>query len=209
MTTDKKDPFAEWKSLDFWKKQSIDLVPMITGLAVTGRMGIHGFAAIPVFILAADVTRWVIKYLEPELVSAEKIQPIPDEESNTKIAYTVMHTIPGRIRFSIPQIARDSAYAQRLETSLKADDLVTNVRVNSHAASIVIAYQCAEVSISHWVEIIELALQKNPSTDIIPEIGNTKINHPKNSSLLTDLNSASLSYSLGLMANLPVSCRKE
>ncbi|MBD2292003.1 hypothetical protein H6G06_00535 [Anabaena sphaerica FACHB-251] len=214
MTTVKKDPFQEWKFLNFWKKQSLDLIPLMTGLAVTGRMGIQGLAAIPVYILAADATRRVINFLEPEVVSAEKSQPIPDidKKYNTEIAYTVVHKIPGRIRFNIPQISQDSSYAQRLESLLKVDNQVTNVRINSQAASIAIAYQSPEISISHWVEIMELALRANSSTNPISEIGITAINHPEVSPVASpeisnvwaDLKPPSLSYSLGLMANLPV-----
>jgi hypothetical protein len=32
----KQDPFAAWKSADFWKEQGISFIPMFTGLAVTG-----------------------------------------------------------------------------------------------------------------------------------------------------------------------------
>jgi hypothetical protein len=210
MNTDRKHTFGEWKSLDFWKKQSLDLIPLLTGLAVTGRIGIHGLAAIPVWILTADATRRVIKSLEPEFLSAGKIKPIPDidKEDNTQIAYNVVHTIPGRIRFYLPLIAQDSAYTQRLETLLKAHNQITNVRVNTHASSIVIAYQSPEISIN-WVEIMELALQPHPCIDPpISEIGITEINDleisPKTSNLWTNLKPASLSYSLNLMANLPL-----
>ncbi|WP_413172902.1 HMA2 domain-containing protein [Anabaena azotica] len=208
MNTGKKDAFGEWKSLDFWKKQSLDLIPLLTGLAVTGRMGIHGLAAIPVYILTADATRRVINSLEPEFLSAETVKPIPDtdKKDNAQIAYTVVHTIPGRIRFYVPLIAQDSAYTQRLEALLKAHNQVTNVRVNSRASSIAIAYQSPEVSIYHWVEVMELALQQNPSIYPTSEIGTTEISElsPKTSNLWTNLKPASLSYSLNLMANLPL-----
>ena len=210
MNTDRKDSFGEWKSLDFWKKQSLDLIPLLTGLAVTGRIGIHGLAAIPVWILTADATRRVIKSLEPEFLSGGKIKTIPDidKEDNTQIAYNVVHTIPGRIRFYVPLIAQSSAYTQRLETLLKAHNQITNVRVNTHASSIVIAYQSPEISIN-WVEIMKLALQRHPCIDPpISEIGITEINNleisPKTSNLWTNLKPASLSYSLNLMANLPL-----
>ncbi|MCC5660118.1 hypothetical protein LC608_24700, partial [Nostoc sp. XA010] len=44
----KTDPFAAWKSPSFWKEQGISLIPMMTGLAVTGGLGIHGWVSIPV-----------------------------------------------------------------------------------------------------------------------------------------------------------------
>ncbi|KAB8330506.1 hypothetical protein SD80_027940 [Scytonema tolypothrichoides VB-61278] len=58
-----------------------------------------------------------------------------------KVAYSIAHAIPGRVRFRIPRIAKDSKYVQRLEALLKADALVTGKRVNSAAASIVITYK--------------------------------------------------------------------
>ncbi|MEO3705099.1 HMA2 domain-containing protein [Trichormus azollae] len=211
MNTGKQDAFAEWKSLDFWKKQSLDLIPLLTGLAVTGRIGIHGLAAIPVYMLTADATRRVINCLEPEFLSEEKIKPIPDidRKYNTQIAYNIVHTIPGRIRFYIPLIAQDSAYTQRLETLLKAHNKITNLRVNSRASSIVIAYEYPGISIFHLLEIMELALQQNPSIyPPISEIAITDINHlelpPKTSNVWTSLKPASLSYSLNFMANLPL-----
>lgn len=30
----KTDPFATWKSVDFWKEQGLDFIPLATGLAV-------------------------------------------------------------------------------------------------------------------------------------------------------------------------------
>ena len=42
-----------------------------------------------------------------------------------KIAYSVAHTIPGRIRFRIPRLAKDSEYADKLK-------LVTLVRSENY-----------------------------------------------------------------------------
>lgn len=57
-----------------------------------------------------------------------------------KVTYKIVHTIPGRVRFRVPRIAKDAEYAQRLETLLKADPVVKSERVNSAAASIIINY---------------------------------------------------------------------
>ncbi len=67
----KTDPFAAWKSLDFWKEQGLDFIPLITGLVVTGRLGIHGLAALPVYLITAGATRQVIAYLEPEALASD------------------------------------------------------------------------------------------------------------------------------------------
>lgn len=189
-STSDKDIFAEWKSVDFWKEQSISLIPMFTGLAVTGGLGISGLTSIPVYMIAADTTRWIIDYLESQTSASEtnkdSLQPLEGNQtsnpssSNTifreneltalpaKIAYTVVHKIPRRIRFHVALIAQDRAYARRLERLLKSDAQVTSVRVNDHAASVAIAYQSDDINISHWVGLMESALQINPLTNSIP-----------------------------------------
>ncbi|MEH1939718.1 MAG: HMA2 domain-containing protein [Nostoc sp.] len=65
------DPFAAWKSLSFWKEQGISLIPMMTGLAVTGGLGIHGWVSIPVYMIAADATRGVIGYLGSQVSTSD------------------------------------------------------------------------------------------------------------------------------------------
>ncbi len=149
------DALAAWKSLDFWQEQSISLIPLVTGLAVTGGLGISGWAAIPVYMMTADATRRVIDYLEPKFSVSDVDKPTESSVSTSddcatlqtplsdhpRLAYTVIHAIPGRIRFHLPQLAQDSAYRQRLERLLKADPQVVNVRLNDRAASIAIAYQ--------------------------------------------------------------------
>lgn len=88
------------------------------------------------------------------LKGADKISTLSSNQSNNalektnhrakqaaKVAYSIAHAIPGRVRFRIPRIAKDSKYVQRLEALLKADPLVSGKRVNSAAASIVITYK--------------------------------------------------------------------
>ncbi|WYM03162.1 MAG: HMA2 domain-containing protein [Gloeotrichia echinulata CP02] len=218
------DPFAEWKSLDFWKEQSISLIPLITGLVLTGGLGIHGLAAIPIYMITADATRWVIEYLEPEVIPSQTSKdsqpqlPLSKVDITTKlakIAYSIVHIIPGRIRFHVPQIAEDRGYGRRLETLLKNDPQVTSVRVNDDAASIAIAYQPSDISISHWINLLELALQKNPPINPIKttehqadEPIDTTITAEAEtqdlSSVVAHMKAPCLSYTLDFMANLPV-----
>src|SRR5689334_10598682 len=66
----------------------------------------------------------------------------PSEE----ISYSVAHAIPGRIRFRIPRLAKDSEYANKLKRVIEADSQTTNVRINTTAASIVIQYQPGIIS---------------------------------------------------------------
>lgn len=193
------DPFAAWKSLDFWKEQSISFIPLMAGLAVTGGLGISGLAAIPVYMITSDATRRAIDYLEPQFSTSEgsrnshtvavkqssqsdilindpQVEPplSNDRGGNTveptKVAYKVVHAIPGRIRFHIPQLAQDRAYARRLERLIKTDPQVINVRLNSDAASIAIAYHPGNVTLTHWVSLMESALETNPPTKSLPTI---------------------------------------
>ncbi|BAB73705.1 hypothetical protein ACN23B_10030 [Anabaena sp. FACHB-709] len=185
------DPFAPWKSVDFWKEQTVSFIPLMTGLAVTGGLGVSGLAAIPIYMITADATRLVIDYLEPQITGSDAVKEsakavIITEESkpatagnkitkttikSAQVTYSIVHEIHGRIRFHIPQIASDRAYAKRLERLLKTDPLVSNVRINCDAASLAIAYQGGKVATSHWVSLMELALQTT-----LPTQATTKIN---------------------------------
>lgn len=62
------------------------------------------------------------------------------------IAYCLVHKIPGRVRFRIPLLARDSHYAQRLQDLLESDSRIIKVRVNCAAASIAIEYQLSDAN---------------------------------------------------------------
>ncbi|WP_313954456.1 HMA2 domain-containing protein [Anabaena subtropica] len=197
------DPFAPWKSIDFWKEQTVSFIPLMTGLAVTGGLGVSGLAAIPIYMITADATRRVIDYLEPQITGSDTVKEsakavmITEEckpatpghkitkttVKSTDLAYSVVHEIPGRIRFHIPQIASDRAYAKRLERLLKTDALVSNVRMNCDAASLAISYKSSTVAVSYWVSLMESALQttlptlpiteNNQSTPLVIEKLNT------------------------------------
>jgi len=250
-----KDPFAAWKSPDFWMEQTISFIPLITGLAVTGGLGISGLASIPVYMITADATRRVIDQIEPQIAKSNSnkqsqtsdrqspksnntaqpkltqaltkpvVEPVrQDVKPSANIAYTVVHAIPGRIRFHVPRIGQDHAYAKRLERLLKTDAQVTNVRMNCDAASIAIAFQPGEVAVNHWVKLMELALQTSPSTPVVQNVepqqpleqitqpvvsqDTTKIlvksNNLNISSLWADMKPAAMSFSLAYMANFPL-----
>ena len=78
-----------------------------------------------------------------------------------KIFYSIVHTIPGRIRFRIPLLARDTEYANQLKLAIESDTRVTNVRINPKAASIVINYKVGVLSDNqmreHLVKLIQTA----------------------------------------------------
>ncbi|MBF2009413.1 MAG: hypothetical protein IGS49_29295 [Chlorogloeopsis fritschii C42_A2020_084] len=199
------DPFAAWKSVDFWTEQGISFIPLFTGLGVTGALGISGLVSIPVYMITADATRRVIDYIQPQIsafknhkqlhtISAKKSQvnteaslkkveqttALKQEISATntvdrannlavqsaKISYSIVHSVPGRVRLNVPRIGFDRAYARRLEKLLKSDPQVTNVRVNCDAVSVAIAYQPSNIPVSHWVGLMNLADQTVPQ--VIP-----------------------------------------
>ncbi|MCF4969758.1 hypothetical protein CV014_22905 [Nostoc sp. CMAA1605] len=246
------DPFAAWKSTEFWQEQTISFIPLMAGLAVTSRLGISGLASIPVYMITADAARRVIDYLKPRLadkLSGENVaqddtaavsetcppasnQPVivkKDRESvkwSAKVTYSVLHQITGRIRFHIPILTSDRAYGRRLEKLLQADPVVESVRINHDAASIAIAYKAnAEIAISRWVSLMELALETNPaqvstpapqSTPVTSEpVVTQQMTEPENttttvkqtvyiSSWWAEMKYSALSYSLNFMANLPL-----
>lgn len=258
---EKTDPFAAWKSLDFWKEQGLDFIPLITGLVVTGRLGIHGLAALPVYLITAGATRQVIDRTRGQGSGIrdqgeERFMPLPPGATNntrggeypaesgrlvpdprplaprpfcetsdnatqsSKITYSVVHAIPGRIRFNVPRIAQDQGYARRLERLLNADALVTSVRANSAAASIIITYKSDVIPVSHWVGLIQLAdeasvptnlttaiteqpLQEQVSQPTVPIDSTTAT--PEAASPWAELKPPALSASLAFMANL---CRQ-
>ncbi|MBW4631007.1 MAG: hypothetical protein KME30_03605 [Iphinoe sp. HA4291-MV1] len=253
----KQDPFAAWKSLDFWKEQGISFIPLFTGLAVTGGLGISGLASIPVYLITANATRRVIDELqtsESQTSTVPSSQPAPnDKKSSTKrnttdqpslskvehksvettaqpakIAYSVVHAIPGRIRLNVPRVARDRAYARRLERLLKTESQVTNVRINCDAASIAITYGSGKIPMSHWVGLMQLADQTIPQTKPIKTTPiKTTIEQPlcepvhqlkepapittvkeqptvETASIWSDFKSPALGAALSFMANFPL-----
>ena len=102
---------------------------------------------------------------------------IQQPKKPAKVAYSIAHAIPGRVRFRVPRIAHDPKYVQRLETLLKSDSTVTSERVNSAARSVVITYKTGMMQnsqkrvqgflstpISHLANLIESA--NDPATAI-------------------------------------------
>jgi copper chaperone CopZ len=84
------------------------------------------------------------------------------ETQDSKVTYSIVHAIPGRIRFHIPQIACDRKYVQRLENLLKADPVVTSERINPDAASVVITYQTGTLrdSQERTHNVVEAAIKR-------------------------------------------------
>ncbi|MUG93707.1 hypothetical protein F7734_15275 [Scytonema sp. UIC 10036] len=243
----KTDPFAAWKSPDFWKEQGISFIPLFAGLAVTRRLGIVGIAAFPVYFITANATRRVISYLESQFSAAEKNSSNNDGDAvklnkpdksllskveqtsigtaapSAKITYNVVHAISGRIRFNVPRVARDRAYAKRLERLLKTDSHVTTVRVSCDAASVAITYGTSQIPVSYWANLMQLADETIPPTSPVKAPIEQQLPEPKNQStqptlsirkneegvlevdgLWSDYKTPALSAALSFMANFPL-----
>ncbi|WP_315787335.1 HMA2 domain-containing protein [Fischerella sp. JS2] len=149
---------TEWKSVSYWKEQGINFIVLLAGLLVARMLGLKGWAAILFYLITVDLTLKVIEQTEStnqENVSREKINSVQSQ----KFAYTIVHAIPGRVRFNVPRIAQDLIYAQWLEKLLATDAYVTSVRVNLNAASIVISYKTNVMSDSQMQEHLAILIE--------------------------------------------------
>ncbi|MGE5657969.1 MAG: heavy metal translocating P-type ATPase [Actinomycetota bacterium] len=124
--------------------------------------------ALPVYLIAENATREVIKQVEtglsesnpsPEEPESERlvenqgsILSVTDRQENyrspsiAEISYSIVHAIPGRIRFRLPRISKDSEYLHQLTELLATDAKIIGVRVNEEAASIAISYETSLMS---------------------------------------------------------------
>ncbi len=168
-----------------WKPGNVSrsLIPLVSGMIVTGALGLEGLIAFPVFLVTENVARLVIKQFDPEMQEAATVPPSQEvtTELNGKSAIVVsnnqakvphsdiecklVHKIPGRMRFRVPQIAKDEEYTQKLIALLQADANVTDIRINPAASSIAISYNARTVSEeeidSYLVELIQTANKIN------------------------------------------------
>jgi hypothetical protein len=127
------------------------ILPVLTGLLVTTQLRLRGASALVVNIAIAAVTRQVIVQLKkqaghvsstPMLVAADNGAAASAEEED----YTIVHSVPGRIRLRIPRLHTEAAFANRLEKLLLTQDIVLGVRVNRAASSIAIRYDGTNLS---------------------------------------------------------------
>ncbi len=159
------------------------VIPLVAGTVVTSALGIQGFLAFPVFVVAENVTREVIKQFEPETPDSKQVKSSQKKAAElngksapsngddkllalkTEVAYTIVHAIAGRIRFRIPRIAEDAEYTYRLTVLTEADAKVTEVRVNTAAASFAVSYELKGISDekmrSHLIDLIQTASKAN------------------------------------------------
>ncbi|MGQ4648239.1 HMA2 domain-containing protein [Lyngbya aestuarii] len=161
------------------------LLPLFVGILTTRQLGIQGWQSLPVYLMTTSLTRQVIKQFDPGL-SLEATSDISQENAartnsilvateavtdnlvkSVKIAYSLVHAIPGRLRFQIPLIAQDRDYAQRLQKLITADARVTNCRCKPAAESVVIIYKAESASTAvisaHLITLIQAAAARNVS----------------------------------------------
>ncbi|WP_446363782.1 hypothetical protein [Coleofasciculus sp. G3-WIS-01] len=87
--------------------------------------------------------------------------PIVALNTNSTVVYSLVHAVPGRMRFRVPKVAEEPAYLRRLELLVKKDDWITQMRCNSTVASVVMTYNPMEVSEAeaglHFISLIQIA----------------------------------------------------
>ncbi len=87
-------------------------------------------------------------------------------QSLAKTNYHVVHTSPGRIRISVPQLNNDWEYTNKLEQLLNSLDFVVRVRLNPSAYSIAIRYEASAISDQTFLEQIATCFQQAVVTNI-------------------------------------------
>lgn len=189
---------------DAWRKAQTQLqsfIPMIAGLLTTRQLGIHGWRAIPVYMVITSTVRQVMENIDCsgaapptgtlfQEIAAEFNSNLGSEVETeefalqpSSVAHSIVHAIPGRMRFRVPRIAEDSAYAQQLEQLLQDDALITGVRVNPATASLVITYEpgvCSEAEMSSY--LVDLIQTARGATVPEPAIANPAMPSPQETS---------------------------
>jgi Cu2+-exporting ATPase len=61
------------------------------------------------------------------------------------VTHSIVHAVPGRLRWRVPRLRYDANYAQRLLALLEADTLITNARIKPAAASLVVTYKVSAI----------------------------------------------------------------
>ena len=130
------------------------ILPVLVGLLVTTRLQLRGANALLVNIAIAAITRQAIVQLKKQAGHT------PTQVANASAAnggtvrqptvadedYTIVHSVPGRIRLRIPRLQSDATYAKRVEKLLLLEDIVLGVRINRAVSSLVIRYESADLT---------------------------------------------------------------
>ena len=137
------------------------ILPVVLGLMITSRFQLRGAQALLANLIVGSIVRQILLKLKyPEAddgqhpgMSAtdlnEESKQHPETISTatgTWGGYEIIHSIPGRVRLKIPQLANNSGFAKRLLKTLNEDDYVTGVRVNLAALCLVINYEAKNLA---------------------------------------------------------------
>ncbi|MEM1240895.1 MAG: HMA2 domain-containing protein [Cyanobacteria bacterium P01_H01_bin.26] len=137
------------KLLDEYSEVAV-ILPVLAGLLVTSRLGLRGANALIVNLTIAAISRQIMHQLKHEAAaSSPETNGSGGPSVGAKSAeddYKVLHSVPGRLRLQVSQLREDQSFAKRLETLLLSDSIVSKVRLNRAAASVVIHYSNSGLS---------------------------------------------------------------
>lgn len=98
------------------------------------------------------------------------MQILKKPNSEAKADALIVHALPGRIRFRLPDKKQDVAYFEQLLTALSGISGVNKLTINPRTASVFIQYDVgATDELNHFLEDNDFfALRKNPSGEDDP-----------------------------------------
>lgn len=159
------------------------ILPSLVGMMITNRLKLRGAMALLVNLTVAGLVREAIEILKHQATAPATVETA----SNSAATYTLIHSVPGRIRLRMPRLASDRDYAKRLESLLNADDYVIGARINRSAASIAIRYQVGVLS--DWelgMRLTNIVNQADYNEWQSPEVVETTATEPTEETTDTD-----------------------
>ncbi|TVQ43712.1 MAG: metal ABC transporter ATPase [Gloeocapsa sp. DLM2.Bin57] len=142
---------TEAKVAEFLQEhQEIEMIlPVVIGIFATSRLGLRGANALLANLLIAGISRQIFQQLKKTQTESTTTPPEENnQKQNNEIAqgYSIIHSVPGRIRLKIERLRDDTLFAKRLERLLNENEYVLKVRVNQAAASVAINYEASGAS---------------------------------------------------------------
>ncbi|ACB50360.1 unknown [Crocosphaera subtropica ATCC 51142] len=150
-TTDENQlQVAEEKLIQFLNDHSeIEMIlPVILGIFITSRLQLRGANALIVNLAIASISRQIftnLKNITPT-VPVSSSNGVKTAKAQEDSLYTIVHSVPGRIRIKIPRLSQDIEFCEILSQLLAEDDHVIEARINRAAASVVIHYEAQGLS---------------------------------------------------------------
>lgn len=71
---------------------------------------------------------------------------VPTHKQITQVSYSIVHAVPGRLRWRIPRLRYDTDYASRLLALLDADPLIIKTKIKPAAASVAVTYKSSKIT---------------------------------------------------------------